>query len=235
MKKILFLVLLSLHCYGFSQDNNNGEITQKDTIVYQKDTKMVEDRAFNTDLKDTYSDDDFKYKEYIEKKSDSTPTVNKGFIQALGYFMTTIFPFLIGGFVIFLILKTVLGLQFNFREKPSSNKNLVQKQLIENEDIHEVDLDTLLAEAITNKEFRLAIRYYYLSVLKKLSTKELINYHKEKTNSEYLFEIENTEMRSQFSYLSYIYSYVWYGEFPVDEKRFHHAAAKYQSFINSIS
>ena len=64
-----------------------------------------------------------------------------------------------------------------------------------------------------------------------LSKKELIDYHKDKTNSEYLYEIENNTMRTQFSYLSYVYSYVWYGEFPVDETNFKVAENKYQSFL----
>ncbi|MGK0449122.1 MAG: hypothetical protein ACJA2M_002925, partial [Polaribacter sp.] len=67
-----------------------------------------------------------------------------------------------------------------------------------------------------------------------LSAKKLIDYHKDKTNSEYLFEIEDTAMRSKFSYLSYVYTYVWYGEFSVDEQSFKAAQNKYQSFINRI-
>jgi hypothetical protein len=80
----------------------------------------------------------------------------------------------------------------------------------------------------------LAIRYYYLTSLKGLSTKEIIEYHKDKTNSEYLFEIENTTIRKEFSYLSYIYSYVWYGEFHVNEASFTIAQNKYQSFLNRL-
>ena len=70
--------------------------------------------------------------------------------------------------------------------------------------------------------------------LKELSDKKIIDYHKDKTNSEYLFEIENSAIRSKFSYLSYVYSYVWYGEFPLDAQSFKVAQNKYQSFINTI-
>ncbi len=106
--------------------------------------------------------------------------------------------------------------------------------IFEDEDIYEVDLEALLKKATDSNNFRLAIRYYYLMTLKGLSAKKLIDYHKDKTNSEYLFEIEDTAMRSKFSYLSYVYTYVWYGEFPVDEKNFIAAQNKYQSFINRI-
>ena len=50
-----------------------------------------------------------------------------------------------------------------------------------------------------------------------------------------IFEIENQTVRKEFSYLSYVYSYVWYGEFPVDELKFEFVESKYKSFIkNSI-
>ena len=82
-----------------------------------------------------------------------------------------------------------------------------------------------------NKDFRLAVRYYYLQVLKDLSNKKIIDYHKDKTNTEYLFEIDNKALRDQFSHLSYIYAYVWYGEFLLDENSFKKAQNKYQSFL----
>ena len=106
--------------------------------------------------------------------------------------------------------------------------------IYEDDDIHETDIDGLLQNAIKNKEYRLAIRYQYLSVLKILSNKKLIDYHKDKTNSEYLFEIENSKTRTEFSYLSYVYSYVWYGDFPIDETNYKLAENKYQSFKTSL-
>ena len=109
-----------------------------------------------------------------------------------------------------------------------------ERLVYEDEDIHETDIDGLLQKAIHNKEYRLAIRYYYLSVLKTLSNKKLIDYHIDKTNSEYLFEIKNESIRNEFSYLSYIYSYVWYGDFPIDETNFKLAENKYTSFKNSL-
>ena len=38
--------------------------------------------------------------------------------------------------------------------------------IYEDEDIHETDLDALLNQALNHKDYRLAIRYYYLSILK---------------------------------------------------------------------
>ena len=115
-----------------------------------------------------------------------------------------------------------------------SKKKVVKKLIYEDEDIHETDIDGFLQKAINEKEYRLAIRYYYLSVLKILSDKKLIDYHKDKTNSEYLLEIENSQTRTDFSYLSYVYSYVWYGDFPINETNFKLVENKYQSFKKAL-
>ena len=211
---------------------------EQDTIVYHKTTEISTERGFNTNLKEKYNDDDFIYKEDKTKKkeikTDTDSNSSSAFLGFFSFFMSAIFPFLLGGFVIFVILKSVLGFDSRFW-KPTNNAKTSSDQLIyEDEDIHELNLEALLQQAIANKDFRLAIRYYYLTTLKGLSNKQIIDYHKDKTNSEYLFEIENTQTRTEFSYLSYVYAYVWYGKFPVDENSFEKAQNKYQSFLNSI-
>ena len=209
----------------------------QDSIIYNKTTDLTEPRIFTTDIKEKYSGKDFEYKENKpkkKKKEAQTDNTSSAILAFFAFFMTSIFPFLLGGFVIFVILKTVLGIDARFWKKTSKTTQLSKKLVYEDQDIHEINLEALLQQAIENKDYRLAIRYYYLSTLKGLTNKEIIDYHKDKTNSEYLFEIENKEMRTNFSYLSYVYSYVWYGEFPVDENSFKIAQHKYKSFLKSM-
>ena len=160
--------------------------------------------------------------------------MDTAFLGALFMFLGKIFPFVLGIIIVIIILKTFLGTEIGFWNFKKSSKKVAEKLVYEDEDIHESDFEVLLQRAIINKEYRLAIRYYYLSVLKLLSDKKMIEYHKDKTNSEYLFELENKMTRSQFSYLSYVFTYVWYGEFAVDENAFKLAEQKYQSFKNSL-
>ena len=60
----------------------------------------------------------------------------------------------------------------------------------------------LISEAESNNNYRLAIRYYYLWLLKGLSEKEIIDYDPEKTNSDYQYEIKTPEISEQFAYTS---------------------------------
>jgi hypothetical protein len=219
----------------YSQDDMNTIVESKsDSIVYNKNTNISEERSLSTDLKEKYTGKDFVYKEDASVENKKSKPIDTGFLEFLIFFMSKIFPFLLGGFIIFVILKTVVGFDVRFWKPSKSIKKTAEKLIYEDEDIHEVDLESLLKQAIDNQNFRLAIRYYYLTSLKGLSTKKVIDYHKDKTNSEYLFEIENTEIRSHFSYLSYVYTYVWYGEFPLDQQSFETAQNKYQSFIKNI-
>ncbi|WP_288954521.1 hypothetical protein [uncultured Polaribacter sp.] len=234
MKKswLLFILFINANCFGQFMQEIHFE--KNDTLVYEKTTKPVKKRAFTTPLKEKYNGKDFQYTENPEEeKEESSPTHN-AFLEGLLFFISNVFPFLLGIVIIFIILKTFLGSEIGFWNFKKTKNKVAEKLVYQEEDIHETDIDGLLQKAIQNKAYRLAIRYYYLSVLKTLSQQKLIDYHKDKTNSEYLFEIEQKETRTQFSYLSYVYSYVWYGEFPIDEVNFKLAEQKYQSFKNSL-
>lgn len=240
MKRILTSLLF---CFVLVVNAQKIQVVEEgvitiDSISLHKSTEIDQERTFSTDLKEKYSGKDFEYKEDVKKKeADKNEDTNKSinaFLAFFIFFMTSIFPFLLGGFVIFVIVKVLLGSDIRFWQSNPKSKKLSEKLVYEDEDIHEINLDALLLQAIEKKDFRLAIRYYYLSALKSLSKKQLIDYHKDKTNSEYLFELENKNLRTEFSYLSYVYSYVWYGEFPVDETNFKVAENKYQSFLKSI-
>jgi hypothetical protein len=225
MRKIFFLFCaLFLSLTQFSQEVAN------DSITYNKNIDFYTKREFKDNLKEKYADKEFVYIE--EEKRDSPPT-NPAFLNGFIYFMVNIFPYVLGGIIVFIILKTFLGTEIGFWNFKKHKKTPSEKLVFEDEDIHEVDLEGLLKDSIIKKNYRLAIRYYYLSVLKELSTKKVIHYHKDKPNSEYLLEIENLTARKDFSYLSYVYSYVWYGDFPVNEPKFKVIESKYKSFLNS--
>jgi hypothetical protein len=235
MKKWFASLLLCASLFAHAQEDIEEVVAQKaDTIVYAKNSAISEERTFSSNLKDKYSGKDFQYKENLPEKEDNSAPINLGFLKGFVFFMSQIFPFVLAGFIIFIILKLVLGFDLRFWKSNNLSKRKKEKLIYEDEDIHEVDLESLLQQAIDQKEFRLAIRYYYLTSLKTLSSKKLIAYHRDKTNSEYLFEIESTELRSNFSYLSYIYTYVWYGEFSINEQHFKAAQSKYQSFLKAI-
>ena len=196
-----------------------------------------EERHFVDNLNEKYSGSDFQYEE--EKKVEETAVeekpseVSKNVSNGFAYFISNIFPYLLGLAVVLIILKAFVGVDLNFwttPKKTSSNK----AELVYEEQIDESDYEALLRLALKNKDYRSAVRYYYLTTLNLLSDKKLIELHKDKTNADYLFEIDNDKLRTDFSHLSYIFSYVWYGEFLLDEFSFKQAENKYQSFKSQL-
>lgn len=136
-------------------------------------------------------------------------------------------------FVIYLIVKAILNDEGSWAFGRSSDKKIIQYDQIE-QNIHTVDFERLIHESEKNAEQRLTIRYYYLWLLKLLSEKEIIEWDIEKTNSDYQNEIQDTTLKSNFSYLSYLYDYIWYGEFDIDQPTFDKAKAAFDTTIQKL-
>jgi hypothetical protein len=102
------------------------------------------------------------------------------------------------------------------------------------QNLHTTDFEKLIKNCLTSGENRLSIRYYYLWLLKKMSDKELIIWDIEKTNSDYLYELKNQSDKEQFEYLSYLYNYIWYGEFDIDEESFERAKIAFEKAIKTV-
>ena len=241
LKRLLYILLLIPFMF-FSQETFDEIEEQepmeadkvfKDSIAYNKSLAFEKQRNFTVDINEEYSGSEFKYKEDKVNKKNFEPKKNPNlsFLKIFADFMKTIFPFLLAAIIIFIILKLYLGESINLWNFNKPKNKLAEKLIYEDEDIESTDLDSLLKRALENKNTRLATRYYYLLVLKKLSQKEIIKYDKDKTNSEYLFELEDVGIRKDFSYLSYIYSYVWYGEFNLNENDFNKVQKRYKSFL----
>lgn len=115
------------------------------------------------------------------------------------------------------------------RNKSINTYDEITAENIENSDIH-----TLIKNAENDDDYRLAIRYYYLLVLKTLSLKNHIKFEDDKTNNEYLSEVSNKPFSNDFAYTSYLYNYIWYGEFPLDTEKYNKAKNNFSSFLNQV-
>lgn len=249
MNKYLVLLVVLCHLKGVSQEVKEVNAIEDDIQVvtfnneYQgtKTTAYIKKRSFEDGLESKYSGSDFTYTEEKEppvdtKKKEENPAANSAFFTGFINFMTLIFPYLFGLLVVFIIVKTLIGSDIKFWKFSKTTKFKAAPLLFDEEveSISATDFDSLLKRALASGDYRLATRYHYLSALKILADKELIKYHKEKTNAAYLLELKNKELRARFSYLSYIYNYVWYGEFSINAQMFKKIDTKYKSFLSSI-
>ena len=97
--------------------------------------------------------------------------------------------------------------------------------------IEKADFSQLIAENEKNGNIRTCIRLYFLWILKTLKDKNLIQWMPDKTNSEYHNEITDKALKDKFSYLSYLYEYVWYGEFALDNDDYLKAKSAFEKLL----
>ena len=150
------------------------------------------------------------------------------------YFIFRILPYLLLAFLIYLLIRFFLKVNSNrliTKTKEQGSISITEEeQIIKNEDI-----PALIRDAIQQKNYRLAIRYYYLLSLKYLTENETINWEPQKTNEDYIKEIKTNDLRARFKNITRIYDYVWYGEFGVDALKFETLKVSFENLNNTLT
>lgn len=152
-----------------------------------------------------------------------------GFISFLVHVLPYVFLLAIVVFVVWLFYRLNPGATlFRTKEKPTVFFS-EEEEIIKNKNIRE-----LIEKALANKDYRLAVRYYYLLILKRLTDAQLINYEFGKTNSDYFAEITSEKINSGFRKVTTLYDYIWYGSFAVTETDYKKAAQSFTALETQI-
>lgn len=133
----------------------------------------------------------------------SLPTWSGGPLQLLSYIIIVA----IIALILYLIIKNIPTQSFSAEGKIKQDHENI-------ENIEDLDVDNLLKKALAEGNYRLAIRLYYLALLKTLHEKQLIRWEKDKTNKEYLSElIERDDLYNEVKTLTLTYEKIWYGDY----------------------
>lgn len=101
----------------------------------------------------------------------------------------------------------------------------------ENEaNIHLIDFDKMIADAVGQGQYRRAVRLFYLRTLKHLSDREIIDWRPDKTNHDYLREWKRPDIEPGFRRLTTLFEYICYGDFGIDRDRFEQTQQAFQDF-----
>ena len=84
---------------------------------------------------------------------------------------------------------------------------------IEEENIHVIDFNKDIADALEKDDNRLAIRLLYLQTLRLLSDEKLIDWQTHKTPTDYFYEIKNADIKPQLLKLTNHFLRVRYGNY----------------------
>ncbi|MFA9186575.1 DUF4129 domain-containing protein [Flavobacterium sp. FBOR7N2.3] len=241
---IFFLLFLNLSqaqdSLAVAQDTVATKWNQKDILV---DSSAIEKRAFAKNYQQKYKDSDFVYERQAAEINAWERFKQWLITQILNLFRLgdpktaiTILKVLAGIVilvVIYLITKALINKEGQWIFGANSNKKKINYNDIE-KNIHLVDFEKLIQESLKEDRKRLCIRYYYLWLLKVMAENRLIEWHVDKTNSDYLYELQSKPLKEEFTYLSYLYNYIWYGEFDMDEKSFQNAQNRFKNALKSF-
>ncbi|RXK61611.1 DUF4129 domain-containing protein [Lacibacter luteus] len=114
---------------------------------------------------------------------------------------------------------------------PTKNKQIEVEEEQLTDDAY---LDQQLKQALSDQNYRLAIRYLYLQSLNKLSQRNWLHLSPDKTNYQYVRELAKPQLRNGFSRITLHYEYAWYGDFEIDATVYQQVKNDFDLFNQSV-
>ncbi|MCC2547071.1 DUF4129 domain-containing protein [Hymenobacter sp. BT175] len=135
--------------------------------------------------------------------------------------------------LVFVILQLLdLDLTAAFGRAP---RRLPLAYTAEHENIHELDIPTLLTEAEARGDYRLAVRLGYLGALKQLTDQGLLQWQPDKTNAHFLAELPAGPLRQAFAVVARQFEFAWYGELTLTPAHYELARQSRHELIHQLS
>ncbi|MBK8562195.1 MAG: DUF4129 domain-containing protein [Saprospiraceae bacterium] len=140
------------------------------------------------------------------------------------------------GLLVFLIVKLGSGKDL-FGPKDRKLKPTVSEAELDKieENLHEAELDDPIRRAIAAGDYPLAVRLYYLAMLKELSVRNHIRWKRDKTNGVYLRELAGSPLLGTVQEVTLIFERVWYGKVELTPSDFEQLETKLKAAVATAS
>jgi hypothetical protein len=103
------------------------------------------------------------------------------------------------------------------------------------ENIEKLDIDAMLDKARAEKNYKTAVRLYYLRLLQGLAQRGMISWKKDKTNREYLGELLSRNFFfEEIRGLTLTYESVWYGDHTLRTDTFDGLVSRFERMHQQI-
>ena len=214
-----------------------AETDSQKTIVIVPDTVVLRSvpdsviRRYKKDKDFAYANDASYWAKEPENKNH-----DKNFLDHFWAFITSngvrIFVYLLIAFVLlFALYRIVVDNKLYLFYSPS--KKLIAGETTEAE-LQNENIDENIEQAMHAKDYRLAVRWMHLKALRLLNEKELIRFHAQGTNQEYLSQLSNHKEARNFQYLTHVYDYAWYGGFLLTQQQAETTQQNFNRFYAAI-
>lgn len=209
--------------YAAAQEKYNREPMNRRDVDAEKWRKATDGIDYSGD----------KIEERKRKKSKNSGGDYSGLGMAMLVFLK--YFFIVGGILLiaFLIYRFVgEGNIFNDRSRKLgvSSEEIDLNNIEDN--LETAELDPIIKKAIAAQNFPLAIRLYYLAILKELTLVGAITWKKDKTNRIYAQEMQPHRLMEDFRRVTSIFERVWYGDTVLEESGFQSIQPSFQNLLN---
>lgn len=141
--------------------------------------------------------------------------------------------------IVLVLIFAFIMYQVLVRNVPTVNAVIAKsdEEMLEHieQNLHEADIDRFLRQALTAGNYRLAVRLYYLAIIKELSLQSKIEWKRDKTNGAYIREMRKySTLLPDFQKLTLIFEYVWYSDLPFSSERYDQVQPLFRTYLQQV-
>lgn len=236
-KCIIFAFFFSVATPALHQNKSLDKESWENTVDGENfferrgEVKPVESNKSNSSL----DFDDLKSGEKPKKADDdieskrSSGSFNFSIPSWVSYTLMIIIIGLLVYFIVFTILRN------------SSNKVKTGVTSLSEDDIKYIEenlfdnnLEQYIHEAKMAEDYKLAIRFSFIYIIRLLDENGIIKWRKQKTNYQYLTELEGNPFRDSFSLCKIIFENLWYGSSSFSDSLLIQTLELYASHISKL-
>ncbi len=216
-------------------DSDEGKKVMVDTVLYKNELMLHPDSVslLKNEKPFSYAKnlDSLLKRRQNKKETNPSPSLILRFFSAS---LTKFFFWMLAGLFVLFILYRLFFAEGFFQRPAVKAKVDIIKEGESSGMLNGTDYDRLIGGALSDNNYRLAVRYLYLQSLQKLTAAGTINFAADKTNYQYLDELQGRPFKNDFAYLTRQYEYIWYGGFAIDGLLFSSLQNNFRQFNKQL-
>lgn len=159
-----------------------------------------------------------------------TPTASRSSAGGDSTWLIIVMCIILGAAVVYMII--VSAGNKNKKVVPVAEDN---ESRMENMTITKSELELALEAALANKNYREAVRIYFIAVIKEMKERSWIKWEKKKTNYHYINEISGRTQQPDFITATRAFEIVWYGNRSLAENEYRQLEPHFKKLLSSIN
>lgn len=208
--------------YEYEEDYSNYKQGEGNNYSFESKERDLETGEYYSKRREQ------NYTESRPRNNSSNDSYNP---EGMGTFSSILLYTLLAVFLGFIIY--ILFVNTKVSDKGAKVKEVeLEKAPVE---ISKSELELMLEKALENNDYRMAVRIYFIFILKDLSEKKWITWKKEKTNISYLMEMRGKKQYDLFNESVSIFELVWYGNYTISKNDYSSIEPKLKTLLQELA